>query len=319
MGEQHPVQPDQWLVPSPGGFTVWPGLIGGGATSLRAPSVERLNVQDATFFGPTIAHPAITRAYRPPTAIVVSYPRAGRTWLRAVLAHAFEEIVGPRSAHPMDTTGWTRIEQRLPRMILTHGRDNPRRLTPREIPTDISWVRDQRVILLVRDPRDVLLSLYHEATKRSQAMRGRGWQGSLAEALRADHGGLRTIVAFYNVWARQRQVPAQMLLVKYEHARADPALETGRLLGWLGLDAAPETVRRIADAASFDSLRRQELSGRLGYTPKPGMADDPDTLIMRRGVVGAYRDAFTAEDHAYADEVLAGMDEWFGYSKAHST
>ena len=80
-----------------------------------------------TYMGPGVTHKAIASAFRTPEALIVSYPRAGRTWVRAILAHAFEHAQRVWSAHPMDTMGWTRVEPNLPRLILTHGKKDPRR------------------------------------------------------------------------------------------------------------------------------------------------------------------------------------------------
>ncbi|GAB4547801.1 MAG: hypothetical protein Tsb0013_07870 [Phycisphaerales bacterium] len=271
-------------------------------------------LQEPTFIGPGVSHRRLREAYRTPSALVVSYPRAGRTWVRAMLAHAFEHTMRSFSAHPMDTTGWTRIDPSLPRLILTHGRSNPRNKTPETLHTDHSWARDQRVLLLVRDPRDLMVSLWHERTHRLPLVRRRQAQGiTLGELMRAEKGGLRTVVAYYNAWARQRDVPRELLLVKYEHLIEDAALECGRMLRWLGVQTAPGSVEEAVRAARFETLRRMEVSGRLGYKPSPALINNPDALIMRRGTIGGYKDAFTTDDHAYAREVIAGLDPWYGY------
>lgn len=272
--------------------------------------------QAPTIFGPTIADRRMREAYRRPRALVVSYPRAGRTWVRAMLAHAFEHTLASFSAHPMDTTGWTRVETKLPRLILTHGRDNPRTKSPAELHSDASWARGQRVLLLVRDPRDLMVSLWHERVHRLPLTRRRVRPPApmtIGEMLRAERGGLRTIVEYYNAWARQRDVPEELLLVRYEHLIEDAALECGRMLRWLGVESAPGTVEEAVRAARFDTLRRMETSGRLGYKPSAELLGNSDALIMRRGTPGGYRDAFGREDLEFAREVMGELDSWFGY------
>ena len=283
---------------------------------LTMPTDSTRWLQEPTLIGPNISHKHLRDAYRTPSALVVSYPRAGRTWVRAMLAHAFEHTLESTSAHPMDTTGWTRIDTNLPRLILTHGKTNPRFKTPETLPTDHSWAEGQRVLLLVRDPRDLMVSLWHERMRRIPLMRRRPAARaiSLSDLLRADKGGLRTVIAYYNAWARQRDVPKELLLVKYEHLIEDAALECGRMLRWLGVQTAPGSVEEAVRAARFETLRRMEVSGRLGYKPTPELINTPEAMIMRRGVIGGYRDAFTADDPAYAREMLADLDPLYGYS-----
>lgn len=272
-------------------------------------------LQEPTFIGPNVTHRRLREAYRTPSALVVSYPRAGRTWVRAMLAHAFEHAMEAFSAHPMDTTGWTRVDTSLPRLILTHGRNNPRNRTPESLHTDASWAQKHRVMLLIRDPRDLIVSLWHERTHRIPLIRRRAPKPiTLSELLRSEKGGLRTVVAYYNAWARQRDVPRDLLLVKYEHLIEDAALECGRMLGWLGVPTPPGAVEEAVHAARFDTLKRMETSGRLGYKPSPALMNNQDAMIMRRGVIGGYRDSFDADDLAYAREVLGELNPWFGYS-----
>ncbi len=272
-------------------------------------------LQEPTVIGPNVSHRRLREAFRTPSALVVSYPRAGRTWVRAMLAHAFEHTMQAFSAHPMDTTGWTRIDTSLPRLILTHGRTNPRNKAPDELHTDASWSKDQRVLLLVRDPRDLMVSLYHERNNRLPLIRRRPLTPmTLGEMLRAEKGGLRTVVAYYNAWATQRDVPRDLLLVKYEHLIEDAALECGRMLRWLGVEPVADTVEEAVRAARFDTLKRMEVSGRLGYKPSPALLGNQNALIMRRGVIGGYKDAFNRDDLEYARGVLAELDPWFGYS-----
>ena len=273
-------------------------------------------VQTPTLIGPGVTHRSLMEAFRRLEALVVSYPRAGRTWVRAMLAHAFEHAMDAFSAHPMDVTGWTRVEPKLPRLILTHGRVNPRLHTPASLPTDRSWASGHRVLLLARDPRDLIVSLWHERTHRIPLMRPHRAPSpmTMSELLRADEGGLRTVVAYYNIWARNRGVPRDLMLVKYEHLINDAELECGRMLRWLGVPTAPGTVEEAVRATSFATLRRMETSGRLGYKPTSGLLGNDEAMIMRRGAPGGYHDHFTRADLDYAREVMATLDPWYGYS-----
>ncbi len=60
----------------------------------------------------------------------------------------------------------------------------------------------------MRDPRDVVVSNYFQFVKRGDGERiGDAFAGSLSEFLHHDRGSLKSIVTFYNVWARNRAVP----------------------------------------------------------------------------------------------------------------
>ena len=286
-----------------------------GFQSIDAPRSSLGHLQPPTVLGPGVTDSAIATALRKPAALLVSFPRAGRTWLRVMLAHAFERLFDARSANPLDTDGWARAEPRLPRVLVTHGRGNPRALAPDRLPRSLDWAKGQSVVLLVRDPRDVLVSLYHDRSVRARFFpQAHAFAGSLPDLLRAERGGIRTVVEFYNTWAARRDTPDRLLLVRYEHLLEDTELEFGRVLEFLGLPAEPGFVSELARATSFSQLQRMETSGRLGYKPAPELLTEPNALVMRRGDAGAWRDEFDNEDAAYAGEAIGALDPWYGYS-----
>jgi hypothetical protein len=277
-------------------------------------SLESLH--PATILGPGIVSRKLVEAFREPACLLVSFPRAGRTWLRVMLAHAFEELFDVRSAKPLDTDATARLTTRIPRVITTPGYRSPRTLRPGDLDRRLEWADGRQVVLLFRDPRDILVSLYFDRTVRaSHYPEARAFDGTVSDLLRAEAGGLRTIIEYYNVWAeRARRAPGLVQLITYEHLTEDTALEFGRLLAFLGLEHSRPFVEGLVRHATFDHVRRMEVSGRLGYKPTAELLHDERALVLRRGVVGGYRDHFTADDHAYAAERLASLDGWYGCS-----
>lgn len=277
-------------------------------------------LQPATLLGPGVTDRSLAQALRRPAAVLVSFPRAGRTWLRIMLAHAFERLFATRTPrNPLDTDAYARTEPRIPRVIVTSGYCDPRRCKPDDIPTDLKWALKQRIVLLARDPRDIAVSLYFDRTSRARFFPDAlPYRGSLADFIREPRGGLRTIIAFYNAWADHARTRPDtkdgVKLVKYEHLHDDPTLEFGRLLAFLDLENAPDFVDEMVRHASFDQVRRMETSGRLGYKPTADLLADDRALVLRRGLPRGYMDHFTREDHDFADQALATLDPWYDYS-----
>ncbi|NIW61013.1 MAG: sulfotransferase domain-containing protein, partial [Nitrospinaceae bacterium] len=61
------------------------------------------------------------------------------------------------------------------------------------------------------------------------------FRGSLREYVYEPVGGIKTILEFYNIWARNRHVPRDFLLVTYESLQGDPLGELRRVIDFLGL------------------------------------------------------------------------------------
>jgi len=265
--------------------------------------------------GPGFADERSMAALRAPAAILSGFPRSGRTWVRVMLAHAFEELFHIATAKPWDTDSLSKVEPRVPRIVVTPGIGDPRTLKPESLTKSHDWAKGQRVVLLTRDPRDVAVSLYFERVHRARHFPNEiiRYDGDLSAFLREPAGSLRTIIEYMNIWARNREVPATIRIVKYEHLVADTALEFGRLLDFVGVQATPEFVESLVRSASFDQMRRLEVSGRLGYKPNAEMLQDDRSLVLRRGLAGGYRDHFTRADHDFAAAEMAKLDGWYGY------
>jgi len=242
-------------------------------------------------------------------AFLLSFPKTGRTWLRVMLAqllaaHFTQPEIAARALGPRIEGG-----PGVPRIVVRHD-GNPHKATPDEICPHRQEYRGCRVMLLVRDPRDAIVSNYFQVTRRDH-----WYEGDLAGYLRWPRGSVDSMLRYYDVWARNREVAAAMLLLRYEDLRRDTPAELRRIAGFLGLGGVTDAVvTRAVEAASFDAMRTREVARAAGASPlAPGQADDPESFKVRKGRVGGYRDYLTPGQVAWLDARVARMDAWYGY------
>ncbi len=242
---------------------------------------------------------------------LVWFPKTGGTWARLLLNNALSMHTGVRPADPLDFGEFHRHNPSLP-TIRPHNDDEPHWKTPEQLERDKSAYRGKRVILLVRDPRDAVVSLYFQKTKRWKVL-----EGSLHDFVWQASGSLRTMIAFYGAWAAQRHVPLAISLVRYEDLHRDPRTELCRLLDFAGLrQVRDEVVDAAVEASSFDTMRRREVSLEFGTSRlRPGIRGDHESFKARRGLVGGFSDYLCPEDVERATEVVRRtMNPWYGYS-----
>jgi hypothetical protein len=239
---------------------------------------------------------------------LVSYPKCGRTWLRVMLGRALQQHFAFPRKRIMQATSAAVARDGMPRILATHD-DSPQAKTPEQVLTDKSAYKGHRVVLLVRDPRDVIVSLYfHRAHKLHD------YDGSLHEFVRQDVGGIDTIVRFYNAWGSQHR--ADLLIVRYEDLHAAPEAQLRRLLDFLGLPDVPDdTVAEAVQFAGFSRMKKMERKGTLRTRAlQANEPDDPESFKVRNGRVGGHREYLDAADIAYLDEHLRALSPAFGYS-----
>jgi hypothetical protein len=223
-----------------------------------------------------------------PIIYVMGYPRSGTTWLCRLIA---DYLHLPHPQVWVTPFGGPAV---------THTHD----LASHKLPYSV---------YAVRDGRDAMVSFYYMYVRGmpdrpTRAYRNAPWfppetRNNTRQHLPAfiEHIMTRPHPRPYN-WPThvQRSLdrgPANMPLVHYESLHADPETTLATMLEVLcGQAPDPEQVRHTVDRNSF-----QRLSGRTS-----GQADTG--ALMRKGVVGDWRNHFTREaaevfDH-YAGEVL---------------
>jgi hypothetical protein len=219
---------------------------------------------------------------------LISYPKAGRTWVRFMLNSAGVEIV-------YDHAG-------------AENRDGRRLEQIANIPK--RWHR-WRVIFLFRDPRDTAVSSFFQASKRvKQKCR---FSGDLHEFIRDPRYGIEKIARFNLLWMESAPIFRDFMSVSYEDLHADTEAELSRIVAFATQGSAdPSAIARAVEEGRFDRMRAIELSlgsakdeqARLGG----GEASDPESLKARRGKVMGWTDYFSEEDSNFANSVLARLD-----------
>ncbi len=255
---------------------------------------------------------ASRRADREAEAFLISYPKCGRTWLRMLLSRALENHYG---APDIDYLGGDFLGGNVPgapRIRVSHD-DDPHWKTVRGLDRRKRRYRGKKVVLLVRDPRDVVVSMYFERSRRERA-----YEGTLSQFLHERRGSLDTILAYYNVWAGARGIPSDLLVVRYEDLRRDTEAELLRLLSFLGIEGvSPETLQEATHFASFENMRKMESSGTAGSGRlRPRDPKDPESFKTRRGKVGGFVDYLSPDEIEDVERrIRAGLDESFGYGR----
>ncbi|HYX46715.1 MAG TPA: sulfotransferase domain-containing protein, partial [Sphingomicrobium sp.] len=102
-------------------------------------------------------------------AVIVSFPKSGRTYLRAMLARLYQRQFGVDERDLLDFDKLRHSPPSVPRLLFTHAGDAMRR--PEDVQMDIhmelSAYRDRKVVMLVRHPGDVVVSRHHHLKHRS--------------------------------------------------------------------------------------------------------------------------------------------------------
>lgn len=169
----------------------------------------------------------------------------------------------------------------------------------------MEWRPPGRVLLLVRDGRDAVLSLYHNYRSFTDL------DVPLLAYLQGNDGAFAPPPKSwaFATMSWMGSVPREKLhVLTFEAAKASPHEEFRKMLDFLGVERTDAELRAAIDASSYDTMRRQETAeiDARGDTIGTGR-------IMRKGTTGQWREVYTDEMLA----TFAGMPrralKAFGY------
>ncbi|WP_428249786.1 sulfotransferase domain-containing protein [Ferrovibrio sp.] len=254
---------------------------------------------------------------------LASYPKSGNTWLRLSLSSLdrggappdftttklFAPISGDRAAIDemvdIDTADLTAAEAQA--------------LLPDFFRLEAAWLKKPQLrkvheawtitdgrplfppnltagaIYIVRDPRDVAVSLaHHLSVCIDEAIAF--MNDPHAMLARGELHGMSQIQQELLTWSEHVRswmgAPIRLLLLRYEDMLADPVKALSDAANHLGWQASAEHIARAVAATRFDALRAAEE--RFGFREKAG----PDVRFFRRGVAGGWRDTLSARQVA---------------------
>jgi hypothetical protein len=186
----------------------------------------------------------------PDDTFLVSYPKSGNTWVRFLLANLI---------HPNETVGFSNINRLLPapgvlskRFLRTLPR--PRILKSHE-PFD---VRFRKVIYLVRDPRDVVVSEYHFDLKKRYIEPDVTLEQFVKRFIAGETSSYGSWWEHAASWIGARQGNPAFLLVRYEDLLSDSVGETAKIAEFLGIQASQERIQSAVERSSADRMRKLE-------------------------------------------------------------
>jgi len=241
----------------------------------------------------------------PDDTFIASYPRSGNTWTRFLIANLM---------HPARPVTFANIEAVIPDATALSSRKLKRVPRPRLIKThEYFEPRYRRVIYLVRDPRDVALSLYNFRRKYRSVddsypieryVTERFLPGDL-DISWGEHVGS---------WLGTRMNQPGFLLLRYEDLLRDPPRELSRLASFLGIAASTETLSQAIERSSANRLRQLEkVEHEAWVTTKGKRADVP---FIAEAVAGAWKRKLPEPSAAVIEAAWGHLMDFLGYERS---
>jgi hypothetical protein len=253
--------------------------------------------------------------------VLMSWGKSGRTWLRVMLSRFYQIAYGVPEGRMLEFDNLKRANPAIPSVFFTHG-NYLRNYTGNW--TDKREFYGKKIVMLVRDPRDIAVPQYFQWKYRMRRVKkmlndypAHGADVSIFDFVMNPDVGLPEILAFLGMWEHELPCVAGCVVVRYEDMRADPESALRRVLAFLGTPGTDAQIRDTVAYAAYDNMKQLEQKRVFwlsGLRLRPGDRANPQSYKVRRAKVGGWRDYFDDQEVAAIDGLLAARpNPPFGY------
>ena len=222
--------------------------------------------------------------------MLVGHTRSGTTWLRTMMTNF---LVPEANSDPRV------FNKRFPGVSLKNLIEIRRLPSPRFLSSHTSFVPGlPRVIYVVRDGRDAMVSFYRYTTKRKKRM-SRGAAGEdigFPEFFRRYYRG-----EYHSIWHHHVEswldtgravMSRRLLVVRFEDMKADPVGALGEVMRFSGKRFDKTEIERAVEQTDLDKVR--EIEKKRWKEMGLGVPDK-DSSFYGRGKSGTWEEYFTDE------------------------
>jgi len=233
---------------------------------------------------------------------LVSFPKTGRTWLNYMLKQMVKQ-----SNHPLkNNENFIFNEHDSSEIIIENGTRN----NPLDVFKFTSRDRYKRgkVLFLVRDPRDVVVSHFHQVTKRAK---NPFVFNSISDFVKDDILGFKRIIQYYNLWFFQKDIPKDFLLIKYEDLLNQGVDTLSEINKFFNIDITKDKIEKIYSESSADKMRKKEKENKLeGFTD---FGKDRDKLKVRNAKSGGFINELSEDDILFCNKEMKLLNSYYNY------
>ena len=234
---------------------------------------------------------------------LVSYPKSGNTWLRFLIANVLKVHFDiPREVNffslsefipDIHISRYLRKrgffdEYNLPRIIKSHANYN-------------SYYN--RVILLVRDPRDVCISYYYYLHQRHVIPEH--W--TISDLIKSERYGVKAWLNHTESWYRFLLDYQIIQVFRYEDILNDPHAQLHRIADLLGINIAASCIEKAVMLSSKEVMKNSENTHISSYFIKQKSLDFVRQAKASQGA------ELSSTDKQYIEDITRNIAKNLGY------
>ena len=244
----------------------------------------------------------------PQTLHIISYPKSGRTWLCCILAYVAALSRG-EDITKMTGQQVTNIKNIFPEYeILVHHDRDPHKMPHWDLRliADKNIYENSKILLLLRDPRDIVVSLWFHIQNRRYYKYIPA--KSLKELVYCPLGGIQNVCKWRKQWLDEfrKGTSLDIFCMQYELMINNAGIETEDLFEWLKLDPSWVDIDKAVAEASFKKMQAKEKALQFADAKelRPYNRKNYNAFKCREGKVGSYKKYMKEREINYCNRIM---------------
>eukprot|EP01059_Diplonema_ambulator_P007067 TRINITY_DN1659_c0_g1_i1.p1 TRINITY_DN1659_c0_g1~~TRINITY_DN1659_c0_g1_i1.p1 ORF type:complete len:343 (+),score=145.94 TRINITY_DN1659_c0_g1_i1:52-1029(+) len=232
--------------------------------------------------------------------VIATYPKCGTTWMQQVvllmLAKGDKTLIGDimLQAPWIERTYWKLgLEAVLDMKPFVGDR---RVWKTHAVNYQLPWAPTSRAkkILVVRNPFDAAVSMFHHARDVPQFLYSGDWEHFLDMYCKG-HVESGTFWDWYGGWYKHHQDPtSDTYWISFEEMKDDLPKVIRELGAFLNIELTDDIVTKVAEASGFDAMKEQ-FAEQDALKAANGNEREIKKNHIRKGESGAWKETFTDE------------------------
>ena len=248
--------------------------------------------------------PGMSLKVRPDDTFLVSYPKSGNTWMRFLIANLL---------HQNPPVGLLEADCLIPSVDGKTKKFFDEMKSPRVIKSHFSFIPAyKRVIYVVRDPRDVVMSQYHYQIKRGVLEAGAALDDFVQRFLKGEVCPYGSWGDNVGSWTATRRDDPNFLLLRYEDMLADVTTGATKISKFLGFGQDATRIATAVERSSLENMRKVEKAEGKKWDSTKGTRQDMS--FFRSAKSGEGRATLSRESIERMEKTWGPLMQSVGYA-----
>ncbi|MEP1094946.1 MAG: sulfotransferase domain-containing protein [Cyclobacteriaceae bacterium] len=235
---------------------------------------------------------------------IASYPRSGNTWLRFLIGTLYSD----------QTVTWENMESIVPDIYRCSDKFLREIKRPRILKSHHPFdARYKKVIYIVRDPRDVLVSFYYFQIKFGNEQDNQNnfnlFFENYVNGKIGDYGSWKTNIESWKT--NKEKVNNGLIFLRYEDILRDTKHSLNEIADFLEIKKSPERIDEVISLSSFANMKK--LENEQSDTASIFKKSNNELNFVRQGEVGVWKDLLSKRQLEILYLKFGGLMKEFGY------